>query len=154
MAPKEAEIKGKGVRHKPHPLTDNVHGVPEDLIAKVKKVDGAVDLFHISQVQFLAWTDLTFKYRMAPYMKNRKHKTFFKALDECLRLYNYYDFYIRSIYSDQELAPMFDLVKDTWDIQLNISAAQRTLRVCRKKHPHHQGPMQSHVAHTSIPCNP
>ena len=124
FGPNEAEIKGKGVRCKPHPLTDNVHGVPEDLIAKVKKVDAAVDLFQISQVKFLAWTDLTFKYRMAPHMKDKKHKTFFKALDDCLRLYNYYDFYIRSIYSDQELAPMFDLVKDTWDIQLNVSAAQ------------------------------
>ena len=124
FGPNEAEIKGKGVRCKPHPITDNVHGIPEDLITKVKKVDSAVDMFHISQVKFLGWIDLTFKYRMAPHMKDKKHKTFFKVLDECLRLYNYHDFYIRSIYSDQELAPMFDLVKDTWDIQLNVSAAQ------------------------------
>ena len=84
LSPNLAKLKGKNTRHCPPPVVDNIHAVPDELVAPNKKLPAAIDVFWISGIKFLAWIDLVIRYCMAPYLKDKSHKTFYAAIDECL----------------------------------------------------------------------
>ena len=124
FGPNLAELKGKNTRRRPPPVVDDIHAVPAALVEPHRKIPAAIDTFWISGLQFLAWIDMVIRYRMAPYLKNKSHKTFYAAIDKCLRYYNHNNFWIDTIHCDREFEGMFAEVKDTWGIHLNMSAAQ------------------------------
>ena len=59
FGPNLAELKGKNTRRCPNPIVDNIHAVPEELVAPNKQLSAAIDTFWISGLQFLVWIDLT-----------------------------------------------------------------------------------------------
>ena len=124
FVPNLAELKGKNTSHRPPPVLDNIHVVPDALVAPHRKIPATIDVFWISRIVFLAWVDLVICYRMAPYLKNKLHKMLYKAIDKCLRYYNHNNFLIDTIHCDQEFEGILAKVKDTWDIHLNMGAAQ------------------------------
>ena len=119
-----AVFKGKYARKRPTPVVEDIHTVPDEIINPHKKLDAAIDVFTISGLDFLAWIDTAIRFRKAPYMSNQKHKTFYKVIDICLRLYNHEGFWIQRLHCDRQLASKFDDIIDTWDIKLNMGAAQ------------------------------
>src|SRR6056300_689233 len=66
--------------------------------------------------------DKAIKFRFCTELKNRTKDAIYKAIDEVLRIYNYGDFQIRTIYCDNEFKPVFDDVKDEMNVNMNYAA--------------------------------
>src|SRR6056300_1475608 len=120
--PSASTLKGKRKRKTPEAVVDDWIDMPKELLEHNSTLDLCIDIIFINNVALFVSIDKAIKFRFCTELKNRTKDAIYKAIDEVLRIYNYGDFQIRTIYCDNEFKPVFDDVKDEMNVNMNYAA--------------------------------
>src|SRR5210317_1130087 len=120
--PSASTLKGKRKRKTPEAVVDDWIDMPKELLEHNSTLDLCIDIMFINNVALFVSIDKAIKFRFCTELKNRTKDAIYKAIDEVLRIYNYGDFQIRTIYCDNEFKPVFDDVKDEMNVNMNYAA--------------------------------
>ena len=111
-------LKGRTTRRKPLPILSDTVEIPKELYQKQQDIVLCIDGMNVNAMHFLTTISKNIMYRTAQYMQQNRAKNVFGALDVVLRLYNSAGFRIAEIHCDREFEPIFNDLKDEWDVTM------------------------------------